>query len=96
MLRSRHKNRTNEISMAASQNKTSKEANKNHWPFPFTVESSFRGTALEPMECGPIVSMTVLVPERVRSLRTKCPEDFMLSWSIALLVVLSVFTSFLI
>lgn len=60
------------------------------------VRGNAEGTAmaLEFIVCSPPVSLTMMcLPQRGRTLRTTCPEDFRLLWSIALLVALVVTTS---
>jgi hypothetical protein len=49
------------------------------------------------MNCGiPSTKTTIAMPQKGRCLSTKCPEDVMLLWRIALLMVFSFFKSFLI
>ena len=81
------------------ENKTNKQANNKHRIFPFTVEASSRGTinslrtrGLWPNSCHAHDAC----PWDRQIPRSKCPEDVMILWSIALLVVLSILTFFLI
>ena len=92
------KKKKKEIAMPTFS-KQNKPANKAHSTFPFIVEASSIGTtnSLRIYGIWPTISTAMmLVPQRGGSQRTECPEDSMLLWSTALLMALSVFTSFLI